>query len=231
MFDYLSFPERSLLKADRDKLTLFKKTWINTQWNINIITFNYTLSMEKLIGDKHKNMQIGTHANIPIILHGIEHIHGYIRERMIMGVNDISQITNSSFHNNQDILEAIVKNKCNQVQKHTIDELCKQQISSANLICIFGSSIGDTDNLWWDLIGQQLKRNCNLIIFNRCKDISPQRGYLVGRLEREMKEYFLSKTNLTDEEKMKSNNIIFVGINTDMFKEIASTVAEEKELI
>ena len=218
LFDFFTFPENSLLKADTDILHAFKDNWKSSQWNVNVITLNYTTSIEKLIEDKMKGVQIGTHHNVyPIVLQGIEHIHGYTDKRMIMGVNDISQIANTSFHGNQDILEAIVKKDCNQAQKHTIDNICKQHILSANLICIFGSSIGQTDNLWWDLIGNQLKDNCNLIIFDKREKISARMGHLVARRERALRKSFLERIKLTEEEKENISSKIFIAINSDMF--------------
>jgi hypothetical protein len=218
IYDYLSFPEHSLLKADENELISFHNKWSNYDWNVYVITFNYTQTIEKLVGEKHKNIQIGIHDKSVIVLKGIEHIHGYTNERMIMGVNDVSQISNTTFHENQDVLDAFVKNNCNKAHKHTIDELCKQQISSANLICVFGSSIGDTDNLWWNLIGEQLKQDCKLIIFNKSEDISPNRDYKKLRKERKMKDSFLEKIKLSEEEKKMIVHNIYIGINTDMFK-------------
>lgn len=78
-----------------------------------------------------------------------------------MGVNDTSQIKNESFHNVQEIVEAIVKPICNIASKSTLDNVCAKQIESANLICIFGSPIGDIVNKWWELIGNQLLRVSN----------------------------------------------------------------------
>ncbi|KAA3611240.1 MAG: hypothetical protein D8M58_14815 [Calditrichaeota bacterium] len=217
LFDYFSYPERLLLKSDKDKLSMFKRNWNNSNWNVNVITFNYTRSIEKILGEKPQNLQIGSNNNYKIILQRIEHIHGYANDRMVMGVNDISQIANTSFHTNQDILEALVKNSCNQANKHGIDILCKQQISYANLICIFGSSIGDTDKMWWIEIGKQLLKGSSLIIFELGEQISQRRGYLQARKERNIKEAFLNKTALTNEEKKKAEKNIYVGINTDMF--------------
>ena len=133
LFNYLAFPENSLLQADKDKLNLYKRKWTNTHWSVNITTFNYTHSLEKLIGDNQKDLLIGTHNGFNIMLQGVEHIHGYINDRMILGVNDVSQISNTSFHENPDILEALVKSNCNQAHKHTIDDLCKQQISNMHI--------------------------------------------------------------------------------------------------
>lgn len=230
-FDYLAFPERSLLPADKDEIVSFKEKWNNITWNVNVVTFNYTKSFEQLLGEKLNNLEIAAHHNSTIQFRGLEHIHGYVDNRMILGVNDKSQISNASFRENLDIVEAIVKNDCNIAQKHNVDIRCKDQISKSNLICIFGSSIGETDNMWWNLIGNQLKRDCKLIIFDRCEKINPRAGYLKKRKEREIKQRFLSKIKLTEEEKRKVDNAIFVGLNTDLFENILTSVTEEKVLM
>jgi hypothetical protein len=220
VFSHLSNPESFLLKADEESVKEFRDNWSNYQWNTSIFTFNYTCIIEKLLGDGQLNLLIGTHKQAPIILNKIEHIHGYLNNRMIIGVNDISQVKNVEFHTKQDILEAIIKSKCNQVQKHNIDKLFKSEILSSNLICIFGSSIGDTDKIWWELVGEQLTKNCYLIIFDRCDDIPLRIIYKKGRREREVKDYFLSKTNLDENEKEVVKSKIFIAINSEMFKGI-----------
>lgn len=218
LLDYFSYPERSLPKGDKDELILFKNKWSHENWIVNIITFNYTETIESLIGDKIDNLKIGTHHRSSINLGGIEHIHGYINKRMVMGVNDVTQIANTSFRKNQDILDAIVKKKCNLAHKHTIDKLCENQINQAQLICIFGSSIGETDNLWWDSIVKQLViRDCKLIIFHKTDKLSLNRMYKNGRIEREQKSLFLKRGILTPNEKKIAEKNIYVGINTDMF--------------
>jgi hypothetical protein len=217
LFNYLSFPEKSILKADEEKLNIFKSQWSKHQWIVNVITFNYTSTLEKILGDKFENKQISAHDNTTIILGGVEHIHGYLNNRMIIGVNDISQIVNTAFHDNHDILDAIVKNNCNQAHKHTIEESCKRKIKSANLICIFGSSIGETDNLWWSMVGKQLLNNCKLIIFEISENVSPNRAYKNLRKERKIKQFFLDKLDLTETEKQHIANNIVISINSDIF--------------
>ena len=141
---------------------------------------------------------------------------------MVLGVNDISQIVNEDFRENQDILETLVKPTCNQVQKHEIDTKCKRLISNANLICLFGSSIGDTDNVWWELIGQRLREsNCRLIIFYYTEDktprLMPQKQAIIGRSAIKL---FAEKAKLNDEEIKRINDRIIVGVNTAIFKRI-----------
>ena len=61
---------------------------------------------------------------------------------MVIGVNDKSQIKNEVFRDNRDILEQIVKSDCNQANRNNIGRQFTNKINSANLICIYGSSIG-----------------------------------------------------------------------------------------
>jgi hypothetical protein len=216
-FEHLSFPERSLPLAQKNLVKNLRAKWKNHQWNTHVITLNYTKTFEKLIGNEKTPLKIGTHSQT-ILYHGIQHVHGYIDDAMVMGVNDISQIKNELFHKDPEILNAFVKNNCNQAMQHTIDLQCKQHLQSANLICIFGSSLGETDKLWWEIIGKQLKNDCNLIIFGYSNEnITARRNYKKEAIREKIKHSFLEKTNLSEKEKEIAYSKIFVGINRNMF--------------
>ncbi|SHG26768.1 Bacteriophage abortive infection AbiH [Salegentibacter echinorum] len=219
----LVIPENALLPADRLSIRSYKQKFSNTHWATEIFTFNYTRVIEKILGNDLKDIKITNplYPNSKIQLRNVHHIHGYTDDRMVMGVNDISQLKNKSFHNNQDVLEAIIKEKCNKAYRHTIDNQLKAKINTASMICIFGSSIGDTDNMWWELIGERLKKDIPLIIFTKGEEvISPRIGYKNNRTERRMRNYFLKKTKLTKEEKEKVYNNIYVALDSSMFKNI-----------
>ena len=81
--------------------------------------------------------------------------------------------------------------------------------------------------MWWELIGERLKRDIPLIIFTKGEEvISPRIGYKNSRTERRMRNYFLKKTKLTKEEKEKVSNNIYVALDSSMFKEIYSEDVE-----
>lgn len=220
-YEFLNFPEKSLPKADENRINEFKNSWSNNPWNIDIITFNYTRIIEKILDEPQQNKQIGKHHNgITINLRPIQHIHGYLNSRMVMGVNDISQIKNTSFRENDDVIESLVKEKCNKANRHTIDDLCINKINRANLICIFGSSLGITDKIWWEKIGERLKAKCILIIFAVGEKVDPKRGHLKARFERKIKKDFLEKTSLNNNEIDFASKKIYVSYNSKMFKNI-----------
>jgi len=217
-YSHIVYPEKFLPQRDRNKIkSLIKDKWGAQNWFVQLLTFNYTRTIEKIVGEFRQNYKIGENHSGAFLLSRIEHIHGYTDDSRVLGVNDISQISNKSFHQNEDIVEALVKPNCNQALRHTIDEQCIDLVLNANIICIFGSSIGDTDRLWWDLVGECLKRDCILIIYDVCEKIDPSTRYKMNRKERELKSRFLSKTSLKEEEKEAVKDNIFIALNTGMF--------------
>jgi hypothetical protein len=227
LYSYLVFPEKCLLKADEVSIVKYRNSKYTSHWFINVITFNYTSTLEKILNEKYRNIKIGsTYTNHDVILRDIDHAHGYIDERMILGVNDLSQISNKAFHENQDVINSLIKEQRNRVQKHLTDQKCYDLVTNANLICIFGCSLGDTDKLWWEKIGEQLKKDCLVIIFDIGEKIHPRRGHFVDRFVKRKKDLFLSKTNLKEEEKEIVKDKIFVGINSKIFKELKKKESE-----
>lgn len=222
-FENLVTPEIFLSLAEDNLIKNYKNKFIHNTWFVDIVTFNYTTIIERIIEEK-KNIRIGYHmkGNGIVTLRSIEHIHGYVDNRMVLGVNDVSQLKNKEFHQNLDVLEAIVKRKCNVAYGHTIDHHFKTKINQANFICIFGASLGDTDNMWWELIGERLKKDKVLvIIFTRGEEvISPRISYKNNRTKRRMRNYFLKKTKLTKEEIELVKDNIYVALDTGMFKDI-----------
>lgn len=216
-FKYLHSPEDSLTQADINELKSFKNRWKSHQWTFNIITLNYTYTIENIIETPVKDIPIGNNGNVSSILRSIHHIHGFIDNRMVLGVNDESQVSNKELIRDKDILESIIKENANKAAKHTIENACINLVNNANLICIFGSSIGDTDKNWWSLIGERLKHGTKVIIFTKGEEINLRAAYKTSRTERAVRERFLSKTDLNESEREQFGNNVYVGINTDMF--------------
>ncbi|MCD7939274.1 MAG: bacteriophage abortive infection AbiH family protein [Bacteroides intestinalis] len=217
--DFIS-PERHLPLLDSNTIQDYNKGWENySQWNIDIITFNYTSTIEKLLGYQNKQLSLGNNRfGHPVYVNSIKHIHGTVNEHMLLGVNDISQISNESLKDNSRLQNIIMKPQTNRMLKGLIDSQCENIIRSSNLICLFGLSLGDTDNIWWELIGKQLKRaDFRIIYFVKGSEISRRRFHLIGDKEVELKEYLLSKSGLTAEEKSSALDKIFIGYNTKIF--------------
>ena len=215
---YLIYPERQFSRTDKDLLNQHKSRWRGSQWNIEIVTFNYTNMIESFFEGEIKNLSIGPQKNgSPIFLTNITHIHGYLSEDMVLGVNDLSQIGNKNLCELEDFREAIIKKDCNRVQKHKRELDFKKKIESANLIYIFGSSIGETDSIWWELIGNQLRKDCKLVIFSKGEEVQARHSYKRARIERAMKNFFCDRAKIPENERQSLLDKIFVAINSKMF--------------
>ena len=96
----------------------------------------------------------------------IVHVHGYTDRDLIMGVNDASQIENDEFKQDETVLNELVKPRQNEIIKMNYDYRATQIIKGSRIICIYGMSIGETDQKWWKLIMQwlQMDRNNHLIV-------------------------------------------------------------------
>lgn len=224
LFEYFSNPEISLPRKDIDEIRLFKSKWFNDHWYVDIMNFNYTKTIERLFDGSLNNLIIGNHhrPEVKIIMRDLYHIHGLLDDGTILGVNDLSQLKNEKFHNDQRIVSSIIKPENNKLQRKSIDDYCIGKISRSNLICIFGSSLGSTDSFWWEKIGSQLltSKECELIIYTKGEEIPASLGHKKAQISFLTRELFLERTKLSNKEKEKVRSKIHVGANTNMFQGI-----------
>lgn len=156
LYDLVSF-EEYLIPTDQDKVLQLKKKFKDHNWHTEIVTFNYTNIVEQLNDDVEGDL-IGHqyNSNLKNILNkNVIHIHGLVSDGMILGVNDLSQVSNTELHDNIDIEESIVKPKCNEANGDKSDFYFNTKIEKANIICAFGLSFGDSDKIWWEKIGER----------------------------------------------------------------------------
>lgn len=135
--------------------------------NADIITLNYTKTIELLLNWENDN----THQyNIPQVLdsfkiQSIKHIHGILNSSdLLFGLNDISQIANKEFHKDKGLLNLMIKPTRNDELGTNIDKECMSLIENADIFYFFGTSLGPTDQLWWNLVGNRFKSMSNTVI-------------------------------------------------------------------
>lgn len=233
-FDYSTFsrsillrdfaePERVLPQRERNKLTdWYPKFGGNI--NTSILTFNYTRTIEKILSENAISQPIGqNNQGIQVLLNSIDHIHGYLEDGLVLGVNDVEQIANKQLRLSQEVVEAIVKPVHNQELGHTRDNHCMQVISSANLIFLFGCSIGESDKMWWEKVGRRLGESCRLVIFHRGNNVNSQNEILYARENRRIIDHFLSLTNLDEEKRNIAKDYVTAALTKDLFKLVQNT--------
>lgn len=216
---YLKNPFKDLCNRDMQNIRNYFGRF-GKDWDVSFMTFNYTSSIEKLIGnnlgkDIEKNIFGGTSH-----ISSIEHIHGNCDETILVGVNDVNQISNKSFWDNSQILRRLVKPTSNHTIGSLCDEMCTSLISNANLIICFGLSFGLTDSIWWSTLSQDLGRpDKRVIVFDYRPEVDITHNRMVLGDYRDMtisKIISISETN-------KSDHIIY-ALNPEFFSGLDSCV-------
>lgn len=163
----------------------------------------------------------GTNQSFYNQIRSIRHVHGTLNDTMILGVNDQNQIINTKMRT-KSILNYIVKPILNDNSRTLRNESCEKLIANANVIVIFGMSLGPTDKNWWIKIVKHLlvKKDSILFIVNYEKNISLRLKHfyldVYNRYISKLLSYY--EGTLSDEQTRDLNNRIHVELNTDLFK-------------
>lgn len=119
---------------------------------LDIVTLNYTNTLESLLGFENKQLPFSSIA----LLRSIQHIHGTLTDMMVMGVNDSSQIANTTFNTDIDVVEDFIKPEFNYACMNNKNRICETLIQNADIIVLYGTSLGLSDDKWWKLIGKRM---------------------------------------------------------------------------
>ncbi|MBY6063561.1 bacteriophage abortive infection AbiH family protein [Pseudidiomarina sediminum] len=213
-------PERYLRQREKDDFLGFCSKFNSASYQFDVITFNYTNTIESILGlssnsNRHENLayRIDTGGR-QRVLSSIYHVHGSVYEDMVLGVNDASQMSNEKFQRESDITAQLVKPECNVIQAHGVESKCQDLLRSCDVVCVFGSSFGETDRLWWDLISEQVEsRACKLVIYEFNSLISLQNRSRTPRYKRDVIEKIFGRGKV---DKVKEG--VMVSFNSDIFK-------------
>lgn len=190
--------------------------------DINVMTFNYTNTLEKLLNIKQHSNRVEANLGNNKYLRNIIHVHGGLEDAIIIGVDNEEQIKDETFKSNDNIKDLLIKIQSNHAMKFTKHEICENFIKESHLIIIYGTSLGYTDLRWWNLIGIELKKRDNLAIIQHLYQpnaISPTRRQLLGGIERMHQNKLIEKMNIKQEEFSKRiANKLFFTVNSNIFK-------------
>ncbi len=159
----LSFDLTSDFGLFREKIS---RKYVGDGTVINIISFNYTHTFEQL---KLKNGEnLNKDKTSTFHFDGINHVHRCVGDKGLwLGVNDISQISNESFRESDLVKLLLIKPYDIRSSGTGLIGVEERIIGNSDLICIFGSSMGETDRMWWEMIGKHMLRSeCRLIHYS-----------------------------------------------------------------
>ena len=189
-------------------------SWRTTANVVDFITYNYTRTLEHLIG----KTPVTTNS---FEVHEPVHVHGYYDQRMILGVNDVSQIENDELKKLTYAKDTLVKSDNNHSYGVAHTNRCDSLIKNAQLICCYGLSFGETDKLWWRKVCEELRRRGDLLIilFSYESDLPnfANNGHKLQNKMRQRIDEFLTKGGISDPEKRNLEQRIYVSINDSIF--------------
>ena len=186
---------------------------------ISVITLNYTNTLEKIL-----SLTTTTTKNLgsDIFLQDIIHVHGQLGNSIIIGVDNEEQMKNEEFRNNDDIKDLMIKIQSNEVMKETRHMQCEDLINNANIIVLFGVSLGDTDARWWKIIGDNLVNRANLAViqhFYEPNAVIPTQLQKRGRLERQQQKCLMQKMRIAENNWTENlRNRLFFTVNEPIFQ-------------
>lgn len=188
--------------------------------HVNVISFNYTNVFERAIGFQYRELPLdGPFFSKGIQLDGVYKVHGALSGTILMGVNDAGQIANELFSKNPDVCDFLVKPLANANIGTGFDFVGSDLIAMADLIVVFGMSIGETDRLWWANVAERMKSpNVRMIIFHyRDKPVPEGLAWQVGKLRREVKRHFEEVAGVPAELCEEMDSRIFISFRGFMF--------------
>lgn len=164
----------------------------NKPETISVISFNYTTIFDNIIGDSL--FSVGNPE--PII-----HVHGTLEEGIVMGVDSIDYI-DSEYTLSGVGERCFIKPKLNEAFDKRRVERAYFKIDKANVICVFGAELGESDLNWRNKIISWLgERKDNILFVFLHESNSPDGMTLDQKIENEQKERrdLMEKWQIDDE--------------------------------
>lgn len=185
---------------------------------IDIISFNYTDVLDRAIDAYNTGQNIpstGYHYRLQPIMN----VHGRLSTSyLLMGVNDISQIQNPLFADDENVWDYLVKPQSNLEIGSLVDSRAEDAILKSNLIVAMGLSFAETDSNWWKIVGARLRRDndIRIILFEFVKDLYADERKHQPLIRNKRKE-FLLKCGIEESKHTDYVNKIFVRLNQGLF--------------
>lgn len=214
----LTYPYRYFKPREEKEL---RALTIAQAWYIDVISFNYTSSFECLCQDAllvgERNHPEGDSGH-PVIYQGVKHVHGSLGEGgILLGVDHGEQIVSAQYRQCDDVMDLLLKPQANEGRGTLVDEECLSLIAGADVICLFGLSLGPTDQMWWTAIKKRFLDNPEVILLYFHYDPAAETALKFDRRkERQARQHLIDTLGLEGNQK-EYDDRIFVAINSDMF--------------
>ena len=149
--------ESRLPELDKDQLGPIRNKNEGIQYDF--VSLNYTSCFDAILKEAGKlHNPFDRRGSCTSSASEVLHIHGTLDEHgaIVFGVSDQGQIANPAFAEDEEFSEIWVKQKRNEFYRNKRTQELMALIESAQYICAFGVSMGDTDSYIWKAIGNHV---------------------------------------------------------------------------
>lgn len=139
---------------------------------------------------------------------------------MALGVNDPEQIDNPVWAKSNRVMWRYVKPMFNDTYLLNHAQKCLNWIAEADVICIYGLSLGETDQMWWDAIAKRLVgRHGVLLIVHFYRDCNKigKAGPEYQELQVKDTAYIVNRLGLDPAIHMEDTQRIFITYSDEVF--------------
>lgn len=136
---------------------------------ISFVSFNYTRIINNMCNKiRRKRLSLdwkNTKNNIRTVLS----VHGDTKTGFILGLNDSTQIHNDDLRDHPKLLKHLIKKEQIKVMNRgNVSTNLENIIYNSDVIYVYGLSIGETDNMYWDSICEWLNTtDKHILIVNK----------------------------------------------------------------
>lgn len=183
--------------------------------NVSIVTFNYTTLLPRLFNafgtSEHSTPEDSWGVSFIRLIHLVQ-AHGTLGREPICGVNDVSQIGSDALSKNEDVVSTFVKGEIQKLFGSVDDRRAEDIILGANILIIFGLSLGETDMRWWEIVVKLLKDgDYRFVLIASTETLSARRSPAsFRRFSKALKDKLLTRGGANDDEKRLLSERIFI---------------------
>ena len=133
--------------------------WKGKDKSFGFLTFNYTDTLSLVFSAAEEFLRLRCKLTDVHLNPGILHIHGSLMNDVVLGVDNETQLNGLPYHLSVRGKRAFIKPYFNEQYDAQRILQARQMIEESSIICIFGFSMGATDQMWVDQLAEWLRRD------------------------------------------------------------------------
>ncbi len=175
---------------------LERKIEKNKEEEIKIICFNYTSVLKFLTKPAVTPDSLYEHYFVQI--------HGSLNDETVIGIDNNSQIR-TTFPLTNKLLRSFIKPSFNDEFDSSRNSRAESFLETANVICVYGLSLGDSDYKWRELIIKRLSESSDVQLFFYLYDLTIQENLFPSQklnLQDEKRNELIQRWHIANPEKI-----------------------------